>query len=88
MTIVYMFPGQNSRYPEMIERLRQWSGCDRILQDASDVLGRDVRSHYRADSPRIFSLNRDVQIAVFLAAYIFTQRLAEEGISPEAHHAV
>jgi [acyl-carrier-protein] S-malonyltransferase len=84
MTIVYMFPGQNSRYPEMIDRLRQWSGCDRILQDASDVLERDVRSHFRAGNRQMFSHNRDVQIGVFLAAYILSDWLAMEGIRSNA----
>jgi [acyl-carrier-protein] S-malonyltransferase len=84
MTIVYMFPGQNSRHPEMIEHLQQWNGCDRILRDASDVLGRDVRAHYRAGNPQIFSHNRDVQIGVFLAAYILGERLAAEGIRCDA----
>jgi len=84
MTIVYMFPGQNSRSTEMIDRLRQWSGCDRILQDASDVLRRDVRSHYCSGNLQMFSHNRDVQIAVFLAAYILSEWLATEGIRPDA----
>lgn len=84
MTIVYMFPGQNSRYPEMIDRLREWSGCDRILQDASDVLGYDVRSHYRSDNPQVFSHNRHIQIGVFLAGYIHSERLAAEGIRSKA----
>ena len=84
MTIVYMFPGQNSRYPEMIDRQREWNGCERILQDASDVLGRDLSVHYRADNPQIFSQNRDVQIGIFLAAYIVGERLAEAGIRPAA----
>src|SRR5215470_752086 len=84
MTIVYMFPGQNSRYPEMIDRLRQWNGCDRILQDASDILGRDVRSHYCSADSQMFLHNRDVQIGVFLAAYIHSERLAAEGIRSNA----
>lgn len=84
MTIVFMFPGQNSRYPEMIDRQRHWSGCDRILQEASDVLGRDVCSHYCSGRPQMFTRNRDVQIGVFLASYIFSQWLAAEGIRSDA----
>jgi [acyl-carrier-protein] S-malonyltransferase len=84
MTIVYMFPGQNSRYPEMIDRLRQWNGCARILRDASEILGRDISSHYSDGNPQMFSHNRDVQIGVFLAAYILSERLAAAGIRPEA----
>jgi [acyl-carrier-protein] S-malonyltransferase len=84
MTIVYMFPGQNSRDPEMIDRLRRWSGCDRILRDASDILGRDVPSHYCPGNPQMFSHNRDVQLGVFLAGYILSERLAAVGIQPDA----
>jgi [acyl-carrier-protein] S-malonyltransferase len=84
MTIVSMFPGQNSRYPEMIDRLRRWTVCDRILQDASDILGRDVRSHYCSGNPQMFSRNRDVQIGVFIASYIFSRRLATDGIHSDA----
>jgi [acyl-carrier-protein] S-malonyltransferase len=84
MTVVYMFPGQNSRYAEMIDRQREWSGCERILQDASDVLGRDLSAHYRSNNSQMFSQNRDVQIGVFLAAYILGERLAAEGIRSAA----
>jgi len=84
MTIVYMFPGQNSRYAEMIDRQRRWSGCERILRDASDVLGRDLSAHYRAENAQMFSKNRDVQVGVFLAAYILGERLAAAGIRSAA----
>src|SRR5215510_12793514 len=84
MTIVFMFPGQNSRYPEMIDRQRQWSGCERILQDASDVLGRDLSAHYRAENAQMFLKNRDVQVGVFLATYILGEMLAAAGIRSAA----
>jgi len=84
MTIVYMFPGQNSRYAEMIDRQRHWSGCERILRDASDVLGRDLSAHYRGANAQMFLKNRDVQVGVFLAAYILGERLAAAGIRPAA----
>ena len=84
MTIVYMFPGQNSRYARMIDRQREWGGCERILQDASDVLGRDLSAHYRAANSEMFSHNRDVQIGVFLSAYILGERLAATGIRASA----
>jgi [acyl-carrier-protein] S-malonyltransferase len=84
MTVVYMFPGQNSRYPEMIHRLRQWTGCDRILLEASEILGRDLAAHYEPNNPEMFACNRDVQVGVFLAGYILSQWLAEEGVHPDA----
>ena len=84
MTIVYMFPGQNSRYPQMIDQQRYWSGCERVLRDASDVLGRDLSAHYRAHNAEMFARNRDVQVGVFLAAYILAERLAAAGIHSDA----
>ena len=84
MSLVYMFPGQNSRYPEMIERLRSFGGCDRVLREASDILGRDISAQYRPHNPQMFSRNRDVQVGVFLAGYIHSRQLAAEGFRPEA----
>ena len=75
-----MFPGQNSRYPDMIDRLRAWGGCERILARASEALGRDVSAQYSGSNPAAMSHNRDVQIGVFLASYILSHRLAEEGV--------
>jgi [acyl-carrier-protein] S-malonyltransferase len=84
MTLVFMFPGQNSRYPQMIDALRPWSGCEQILRDASDVLGRDLSEHYRSRNPEMFSHNRDIQIGVFLASYTLSRRLADEGLRSDA----
>jgi len=43
MTIIFMFPGQSSRYPEMLDRLTAaWSPAQEIIEQASDVLGRDL----------------------------------------------
>jgi len=42
--LVFMFPGQSSRYPEMVSKLvRQSSACAAVVRDASEVLGRDVQ---------------------------------------------
>ena len=84
MTVVYMFPGQNSRYPEMIHRLRHWNGCDPIVREASEILGRDLAAQYEPTNADMFASNIDVQIGVFLAGYILTRWLAEEGIHPDA----
>lgn len=80
-----MFPGQNSRYPEMLDRLRTATPLtDRVLRDASDILGRNLADHYRADNPDIFLRNRDVQIGVFLANFIFARALEAENIHADA----
>jgi len=50
------------------------------LDRASDVLGRDIRTHYRASNPSMFSRNRDVQIGVFLANHLHWRLLERAGI--------
>jgi [acyl-carrier-protein] S-malonyltransferase len=55
-----------------------------VLREASDVLGRNLADHYRADNPDIFARNRDVQIGVFLTNFIFARTLEADGILPDA----
>jgi [acyl-carrier-protein] S-malonyltransferase len=81
VTTVFMFPGQSSRDPGMFERLltlRPLNGA--IFEHASDVLGRDVRRHYRASNTDIFATNRDVQVGVFLANHMYCESLRARGV--------
>jgi len=81
MTLVYMFPGQSSRYPGMLQKLAQLHRPNgELLAAASDLLHRDLTAHYRADNPDVFACNRDVQIGVFLANHMFLQILEAAGI--------
>jgi [acyl-carrier-protein] S-malonyltransferase len=82
MTLVFMFPGQSSRDPEMFERLRALhpiSGT--IFEHASDVLRRDLGQHYQAGNPEIFATNRDVQVGVFLANHMYGESLRAAGVT-------
>jgi [acyl-carrier-protein] S-malonyltransferase len=81
VTLVFMFPGQSSRDPGMIDRLLALHPANAtIVQHASDVLGRDVRRHYQAGNPDIFATNRDVQVGVFLANHMYCQSLQASGV--------
>jgi len=82
MTPVFMFPGQSSRYPEMIERLSDWAAEDAraVLGEASAALGRDLAAHYHAGNPDIFATNRDIQVGVFLANHIHLAALERAGV--------
>ena len=81
MTLAFLFPGQNSRYPDMFSKLLEWDRANVLwMERASDVLKRDLRSHFQADNPEIFRHNRDVQIGVFLANHMHWQNLEREGI--------
>ena len=78
---VFMFPGQTSRYPEIIEKLTTYdTHCADILEKASDILSRDLARHYSAANPAIFGRNRDVQLGVFLANHMHLTLLERTGI--------
>lgn len=68
MTLVAMFPGQSSRYPEMLSKL----GTN--LEPYSAILGRDLRT-------LDLSTNRDVQVGVFLANHLHLELLTAAGIT-------
>ena len=76
-----MFPGQSSRYPEMIEKLaRTHTVAAGLVEWASQVLRRDLAAHYRGDNASVFATNRDVQVGVFLANQLHATVLASEGV--------
>jgi [acyl-carrier-protein] S-malonyltransferase len=82
MTAVFMFPGQSSRYPEMLERVMHLSpqSSNTLVHTASEIVGRDLAKHYHPHNPDMFASNRDVQIGVFLVNHLYMQALEEAGI--------
>ena len=84
MKIVFMFPGQSSRYPEMLAKLLDHGAANRvIIQNAGDVLGRNLEKDFRPDNPDIFATNQNIQIVVFLANYLHAAMLRTRGIEPD-----
>src|SRR5437773_1861170 len=80
-----MFPGQNSRYPEMISRLQELLPfCGNLLEEASDVVSRNLQTHFQPENSNMFALNRDVQLGVFLANHILLRALEMEGVNADA----
>src|ERR1700733_11260837 len=79
--IVFMFPGQSSRYPGMIEKIiATHPESEAIVRHASDILGRDLVAHYRVGKADMFACNRDVQIGVFLANHLHLCLLERAGV--------
>jgi len=97
LTLVFMFPGQSSRYPGMLDKLVELHPPNgELLERSSDLLGRDLRAQYkiggggdmdmdRGDSPEGdgFARNVDVQVGVFLANHMFMTALEARGIEAE-----
>lgn len=82
--LALLFPGQNSRYPAMVEKLVAFQKENaEVIERASDSLRRDLKSQFRADNPDIFLHNRDVQIAVFLTNHMHWQILERAGVRAE-----
>jgi [acyl-carrier-protein] S-malonyltransferase len=83
--LVFMFPGQTSRYPGMLDRLAELHPRNRaLLAWSCDVLGRDLVAHYHVDNGEAaFERNVDVQVGVFLANHMFLITLEAAGIDAE-----
>ncbi len=83
MKPIFLFPGQSSRYPGMIDRLFEHAPEDanRVFAEASAVLGRDLRAAYSAGNPHLFATNREVQVGVFLANHIHLLALERTGLT-------
>lgn len=77
---VFLFPGQNSRNPRMLERALALHPENRALvARASAVAGIDLERHF-AESPDPFARNRHVQVGVFLTSVAYLESLRRDGI--------
>lgn len=84
MTNVFMFPGQSSRYSGMLDRVIEvWSPARDLVQQASEILGRDLLSLYQTTNGGAFECNRDIQVGVFLANHLHLCALEAAGVHAE-----
>ncbi|WP_250519590.1 malonate decarboxylase subunit epsilon [Caballeronia sp. NCTM1] len=82
--IAYLFPGQGAQAPGFLHRLgggEPHPAIVRTLDEASDVLGADVRD---LDSADALKSTVAVQISLVVAGVAAARALAEEGVEPEA----
>lgn len=81
MPVVFMFPGQSSRYPDFFQKLESLGEYARsIIDEASDVLSFDLRRHFQPDNRDAFALNRNVQIGIFVANEVHAAVLRSHGV--------
>jgi len=82
MALIFLFPGQSSRYPGMLEKLAGLHPAARAVVDhASAAVGRDLVAHNRGENA--YTCNLDVQLAVFVANHMFMAILHEAGIQAQ-----
>jgi [acyl-carrier-protein] S-malonyltransferase len=81
MNIVFMYPGQSSRYPTCIEKLLHYDSLPgQILERAADILHWDLRGEFRSDNPEIFACNENIQVGIFLTNFIYGRLLNRAGV--------
>lgn len=77
---VFLFPGQNSRNPQMLARALSLHADNRALVErASAAAGLDLERHFAQD-PSPFARNRHVQIGVFLTSVLHLESLHRAGV--------
>ena len=81
MSIAFLFPGQGSQVPGMLHTLPAHPAVVRTLEEAGDVLHRQVTE---LDSPEALQSTVSVQLALLVAGVAMARALAEEGVQPEA----
>ncbi len=84
MSPIFMFPGQSSVYPGMLQQvMERWPWTEAIVSQATEILDRDMLKHYRADNPTIFSTSEDVQVGCFLTTHLHLLALERAGVHAE-----
>lgn len=79
--VVFLFPGQSSRCREMTASCVAASAtARRLLERASDAVGRNLAIELSPDSPNFLASNHSVQLAVFMATQMHLAELAEAGV--------
>lgn len=81
MNLVFLFPGQSSADPQMIQRAATLDGAAcQVLEQARRTLGDDLIRPYLGSSGARLDSNRDVQIAVFLTTQMHLAALRAVGV--------
>lgn len=81
MTISYLFPGQGSQRPGMLHQLPSHPEVARTIEEASEVLGRNV---LELDTEDALRSTVSTQLAIYIAGMAVTRALAAEGVFPDA----
>jgi malonate decarboxylase epsilon subunit len=81
MSVAFLFPGQGSQAPGMLHTLPDHPDITSTLDEASAILGRDVKD---LDSAEALKSTISVQLALLTAGVATARALATEGVHAEA----
>jgi malonate decarboxylase epsilon subunit len=81
MTIAFLFPGQGSQYPGMLDHLPQTPVVISLFEQASRFLNRDVRE---LDCELELQSTVSVQMALYVGGVASAKALRAEGVEPHA----
>lgn len=79
MSTLFTFPGQGAQKTKMLAELPDHPAVQKVLDQASEILGQSV---YELDTEEALSLNRNVQVAMTIAACATFKWLVAEGLKP------
>jgi malonate decarboxylase epsilon subunit len=81
MTIAFLFPGQGAQSEGLLHRLPQHAEVTRTIEEASDLLGLDIRT---LDSAEALGSTAAVQQALLIAGVATARALIAEQVQPAA----
>jgi malonate decarboxylase epsilon subunit len=80
MSVAFLYPGQGAQMPGMLHQLPDRAEATWTLQEASQVLGRDVLT---SDTEQELSSTVPVQLALFVSGVAVTRIMQAEGVEPD-----
>ena len=81
MSLVFMFPGQASRYDGMVMKLATaHKAAADTLDLASEILGQDLRDLFRKGNDQALATCRNLQLGAFLANHMYLGVLRGAGV--------
>jgi malonate decarboxylase epsilon subunit len=80
VSVAFLYPGQGTQQPDMLDRLPDHRVVATTLNEASQVLGDDVRL---LDSPQALQATRAVQLCLLVSGVACSRLLVAQGAVPD-----
>jgi len=80
VSVAFLYPGQGTQEPDMLDHLPAHPAVAATLDEASQVLGEDVR---RLDSPEALQATRAVQLCLLVAGVACSRAVMAQGGMPD-----